>query len=365
VAPLVGMRFSSVLSQVIFWITFGKYSFSTSTPLPSSLPPRILFIQPSDSDYNQQSWERNLPYSLVELSQIDVLNYVQYHNYSYLRYKINEYESHDCHPVWSKVYALYHAMMTITSSSDPSLAEGTQEIQYKYDYIIVLDLDIFFMDYKQSILDKINQWDPLRQSLIYMPSDTDEDTSYLVPNGSDEEVLNVNTGFQIWKVSPITKEWIRQWKTCLERIPGCQKWKYEWPFDQGAFNEYIRPLIAQTNPATPTPEATPTAETTPTTTPIFDQSSQNLLTIIPCDEANGFPAEYENFIITQPDGRRHELGNHQCSGKFVSHFWEESKRYNHEKLQKFIFDKVMRQKLELIQQKHLVSLQEIEESGSW
>ena len=315
----------------VFWI-FWIFASPSSSLSPA---PRILFIQPSDSDYNQQPWEGQQPYSLVELSQIDVLNYVQYHNYSYLRYQINEYESHDCHPVWSKVYGLYHAMMTSSTSIDTA-----------YDYIIVLDLDIFFMDYQQSIIEKINQWDPLQQSLIYMPSDTDEETSYLIPNGSNEQVLNVNTGFQIWKVHPVTKELIKQWKTCLEMIPGCQKWKYDWPFDQGAFNEYIRPLINQASTST---------------TGFLSSSEQlvttkNLLTIIPCDEANGFPEEYENFLISQPDGVRHELGNHKCSGKFVSHFWEESKRYNHEKLQKLIFQKMMKQKLELIQQ----SLQELE-----
>jgi hypothetical protein len=343
------MRF---LSSLFFsWIFFQNYLITSSPIPPFSFPPRILFIQPSDSDYNQQTWEWNLPHTLVELSQIDVFNYVQYHNYSYLRYKINEHESHDCHPVWSKVYALHHAMTVMTEFTDNS--EGNQ-----YDYVIVLDLDIFFMDYKQSIFEKIKQWDPAGQSLIYMPSDTDEETNYLIPNGSEEEVLNVNTGFQIWKVHPLTKELIQQWKTCLESIPGCQKWKYQWPFDQGAFNEYIRPLInkaAETGATTAAALISVTGESDGQLI-VASPVSSNPLTIIPCDEANGFPEEYENFILLQPNGERHEFGNHKCSGKFVSHFWEESKRYNHERLQKFIFKKIMKQNLELIQHKHLISL---------
>lgn len=308
------------------FLLISRLFLASSTVLTSSgdsslnIPPRprILFIQPSDPDYNTQSWEINLPYTLVELSQLDIMNYIQYHHYFYQRYLVHEHLDQDLHPVWSKVMALHHAAVISP---------------IEWDYIVVLDLDIFIMNYTVSIEQKIHEWDPHHHAMVYMPSDTDVDTSYLTPQGSDVEVLNVNTGFQIWRINSITKEFIKQWKNCITDIPGCRKWDYQWPFDQGAFNEYIRPLITSTTL----------------------ESDGNLFHIIPCDEANGFPSDYENYVLIQPE-ERHELGNHGCNGRFVSHFWEETKRYNHERLQRMIFEKYMKQNLELIRRNHLVNL---------
>lgn len=304
----------------------------------------ILIIQPSDYNYNCQEWERDVvDNTLVELSQIDVLNYVNYHSYDYKRYLNYNIIDYDIHPTWSKVYALYSAMLSslspsssCSSSSSCSISDSSissdsscqsscsNSPSIKYDYIVVLDLDIFFMNYTSSIIDKINEWDPNKQSLIYMPQDTNEPLNHLKQEFTDLYTLNVNTGFQIWKVNEITLEIVLKWKTCLTTYSNCQKWSYDWPFDQGAFNQFIRP-----------------------------QLELNQLNIIPCDEANGFPIEYDNYLIDH-DGNYHNLGNHNCNGRFVAHFWEESKRYNHKKLEEFIKKKYFIQQLNKIQINHTI-----------
>lgn len=271
----------------------------------------ILLFQTSNINYNRQEWEDLNEYTLIELSEIDVINYSQYHNYTYKRYYYSneDIEEYDLHPIWTKVFTLSRLIKDI-----------------KYDYIVLLDVDIFFMNYTQSIIDKINEWDSNKESLIYMPEDTDEYTNYMTPYNTTSWILNVNTGFQIWKVNSITIDIVTKWKECIISLPECSKWKWNWPFDQGAFNHIIRPQLLP-----------------------------NQLKIIPCDEANGFPIEYDNYIIDQ-NGDTYDLGNHNCNGRFVSHFWEESKRYNHDKLEKFLKKKYFQQQLNKIRNNHTVIL---------
>jgi hypothetical protein len=324
-------RGRTIFLVLLEWMILCRCSLS------SNQTEKIWIVQSSDPDYNRQTWEIDLPWTLVELSQLDVFNYAEYHHYHYKRSLIDEHLDQDCHPVWSKVYGLSKAFQEADDN----------------DLILLLDLDIFFMDSQMSIYDKLNEWDPERRSLVYMPSDPDEENNYLIPSGSEDEVLNVNTGFQLWKVNSLTRELVQKWKTCLTEIPGCKRWDYQWPFDQGAFNEFIRPIMASSSLRSSSVTVSFTDEIVPPLTEEEeeeddDRKEGSVLMILPCDEANGFPSHYENYVITQPDGRRHELGNHNCHGRFVSHFWEETKRHNHERLREMIFDKIMRQKLRLI-----------------
>jgi hypothetical protein len=262
---------------------------------------RVLILQASTVDYNRQSWEK-IPRlmaqrTLIELSEMDTYNYASFHGYHYVRYKsdaaINE---HNAHGAWTKVFALDEFIHST-----------------KYDWIVVLDMDIFFMQYEISLLDKLMLWDKA-SSDIYMPLDTNEPTSYMIPKGLTNSILNVNTGFQVWRVNKKNAKIIATWKGCLTD-PDCgQRWLQKWPFEQGAFNYMIRPSL-----------------------------SPRTLFPIPCNEANGFDADTENFVMRGAD--KIQLGNHGCNGTYVSHLWEETKRYNHGRMKSLLMKKFIKQTL--------------------
>ena len=286
-------------------IIFLLKSFSLLFSSSSTSHINILLLQSSDINYNRQEWEEEeefFPYTLVELSQIDVLNYASFHSYDYKRIKTNQHLERDLHPTWVKVETLNYYLQRRKKREQIGEEEEEEKEEYLYSYIVMLDLDIFFMNYSLSILDIINKYDPNHESLIYMPEDTNEENNYLIPFQSSSLILNVNTGFQIWKVNKQTIEIASRWKSCFEIYPNCQKWSQNWPFDQGAFNQFIRSKLLP-----------------------------NQLKVLPCDEGNGFPEEYENYLVDQ-NGDSYNLGNHNCHGRFVSHLWEETKRYNHQRI---------------------------------
>ena len=96
-------------------------------------------------------------------------------------------------------------------------------------------------------------------------------------------VVNVNTGFLAVKSDERAKVLLRRWDTCPARIPGCERFiegeGYPPVRDQGAFNKYVRPLMADGE-----------------------------LVIVPCSEANG-------GIFMSPTDPEF------CNGTYVSHYW--------------------------------------------
>jgi hypothetical protein len=141
---------------------------------------------------------------------------------------------------------------------------------------------------------------------VFMAEDPDLPSNYYVPYSSAESQRNLNTGVQIWKNNEATREMIMdivdKWINCPDLIRECAAYLKEFPHEQGAFN-LMKAWFQPNFPFTIRP--------------------------IACDESNGFPAHIYNpkrivgdYGILQ--------GNHNCSGSFISHFWEHSQLKAHQ-----------------------------------
>eukprot|EP01040_Poterioochromonas_malhamensis_P007892 gene7892-8532_t len=248
---------------------------------------KFLIVQGITDGYDiyPHEWDlKEYPHSLIALSHLSAYFYARRHGYDYVRVIVpDEFMFYvDHHGAWAKNYALEQVLQS-------------PNVKY-YDYIVIIDSDAVFMEPAIKLEAKMQEWAvdlPNWRSVdIFAPNDTEASVGLVYP--FDGLRRNINTGFQIWKNSPLLKVINDEWIRCPEIIDEeCEFWNQKWGFDQGAFN-YMK---------------------------YYFQQHYNLqLQIIPCSEANGFPSYISNYHVEEG-----EKGNQNCSGEFVSHFWQNSK----------------------------------------
>lgn len=105
----------------------------------------------------------------------------------------------------------------------------------------------------------------------------------------------LNTGFIIARNNKLTKQILKQWAVCAETIPGCERWRFQWSFEQRAFSEYFRDKW----------------------------KLGSALIIAPCKELNGF-----------------EESGSGCLGTFITHAWT-AKHTIGARLKKLMFENLI------------------------
>ncbi len=248
---------------------------------------KFLIVQGITDGYDiyPHEWDlKEYPHSLIALSHLSAYFYARRHGYDYVRVIVPDEFMFlvDHHGAWAKNYALEQVLQS------PNVKD--------YDYIVIIDSDAVFMQPEIKLETKMQEWTvdfPNWRSVdVFAPNDTEASVGLVYP--FDGLHRNINTGFQIWKNSPLLKVINDEWIRCAEIIDEeCEFWNQKWGFDQGAFN-YMKYY--------------------------FQQHYQLQLQIIPCSEANGFPSYISNYHVEEG-----EKGNQNCSGEFVSHFWQNSK----------------------------------------
>jgi FkbM family methyltransferase len=302
---------------------FANASSSAVTTAPTSATnPRIIFLQIITEDYIRHPWEWDrdvFPYSIIDISKISISSYAKRHGYDYKLLRIASADLLGRSPVWVKILGLKLYM-----------AQHFDE----YDYMVFCDVDLFVMQPKVPLIQKMQQWTSpgtkLEEIDCFTPFDTEVAEVFQVPYGSTtgELVRGINTGIQIWKVSEKSQMIIEKWYNNTE-IPGTGKYLTEFKHEQGSFN-YLQEYWGKT----------------------YGFKFQ----AIDCNEANGFPAHWHVNTLNGID-----LGNHGCSGNFVSHFWEESKRYVMPWLLQLLSIQYYEYMLEEISSKNEIFLQEEKE----
>lgn len=154
----------------------------------------------------------------------------------------------------------------------------------KCRFVIFVDSDVVFRHLSLPMEWLLNRWNITASTAIAAPLDPNTLDSQDVPLSRDSHGrTNHNTGFMIVQQGTRASTIMRSWATCTDNkvaFDGCAEWANKWPFDQGAFNEYIRYA--------------------------FDKPDD--IVGLPCAEANGYPDSTT-----------------QCEGTFIRHFWR--KRY--------------------------------------
>jgi FkbM family methyltransferase len=283
--------------------------------------PRIVFLQVVTENYVRHEWEWNrdvFPYSIIDISKISIASYARRHEYDYKLLRIANTDLQGRFPVWVKILGLKKFM-----------AENFD----KYDYMVVCDVDLFIMQPQIPFDQKLQQWadlTPFEEIDCFMPQETDVPEAYLVPYGMDEEIRGVNSGFEVWKVNEKTRLIIDKWYNIdTKKFPETAKYLNGGKHEQSLFT-YLQSYWTKE----------------------YDFQWKE----IPCNEANGFPSHWQ--INIYHGGEEGDHGNHGCSGDFVSHFWEESKRYVMPILLNLLSSQYYSYMLDEIVNKHEVFLQD-------
>ncbi len=180
-----------------------------------------MIVHGSSVGYDGHPWEKQFKddyfQSIIKESEMNAYLYSQNHKYEYQRIYIptEKMENKNIHKVFAKLYAL------------------ADMIERNYDYVVILDVDVFFMQPNISLESKMKEWNPSGKAEIFMPDDTlDDNNKKLWVDG----VPGVNSGFQIWKVTDKTRAIVKQWID-FDSIENkkCSKFKNSWPYEQGYF----------------------------------------------------------------------------------------------------------------------------------
>lgn len=221
--------------------------------------------------------------SLYELSEISAVAYANQHRYGYKRVYLERsvLGPEQYHPGWMKVYTLYH-MMNMANSIE------------RFDYLVPLDLDVIFRHMDAPLHAKMIEWGGENASIMMPEDPAANNANYWPQPRTEDSVLSLNTGFQIWKNNEETKAIVKQWLDSKDTY--CAKWRNTMWKDQTCFAAEIRPHV-------------------------LPKGRDDFLKIIPCNEGNGFPGggQFPN------DWGYGDQGNDGCHGEFLSHFWCESK----------------------------------------
>ncbi|KAF2084147.1 hypothetical protein K490DRAFT_8281, partial [Saccharata proteae CBS 121410] len=164
------------------------------------------------------------------------------------------------------------------------------------EVVIFLDSDAIFRHLELPAEWLLNRWGVTRDTKLAMALDPGSLEGVEVGfNDVDGERMH-NTGFIVAVRSERTREILEAWAGCVDGerdeggdgsasasaragklgFPGCEKWAYNWPLDQGAWAEFVRRR--------------------------FNESGD--VRDLPCQEANGY-----------------EGSGTECDGLFVEHLW--------------------------------------------
>ncbi len=216
--------------------------------------------------------------SLIEMSEISAQSYARIHGYTYRRvyYDFAETIGFVSCPTWVKVHALWDIMKVDN---------------FQHEWIVFMDLDVLFRDYKTSLEEKMKEWNGGEISpkvKIFMANDPAGNPANYQALANGTKVLNTNQGFQIWRNTPENIKLLKEFVDC--RKTYCSEFDNKVFCEQSTFTKYFRFNLPE-----------------------------GALQIIPCDQANGFPPYFEN------EWEGVDSHNQGCSGSFVSHFWCESR----------------------------------------
>jgi hypothetical protein len=138
-----------------------------------------------------------------------------------------------------------------------------------------MDSDTIIMNLHLPFEWLLNRWGVQHNTSFTMAKDPANEPQNFDSKGR----INDNTGFMIIQDLPASHEIIEKVEQCPEdpeRYPGCDKFKMEWPHEQGAFSEHIR------------------------------YEYPGSINELNCTEANGYPGS----------------GREDCEGVFIRHFWD-------------------------------------------
>lgn len=147
------------------------------------------------------------------------------------------------------------------------------DVVHKYDVVVLLDADAYVVNPNISIEFLLERYNFTVNSSLLMA--IHPNTAF---NKDSEGRITLNTGFIIAQNSDSTTHVLKKLALCTKTIPGCDRWKGAWSFEQRAFSENIR-----------------------------DQMKVGSeLIMAPCNESNGFI----------------DSGT-ECMGSFLSHVWSQ------------------------------------------
>jgi len=185
------------------------------------------------------------------------------HNYTYRFLHVSSPNDRDVH--WAKIPAL-HSLLSDTSTAIANC-----------DIVVAADDDVMFPHLHLPFEWLLSRWNFTHEHCILMSKDPEWPE---LMNSRGE--YNANAGFLVLQNRPRTLQMLKDWHDCpstddsveaSEKFPGCERFLYDFPAEQGAFGEFIRPRY------------------------------RDVIKEVECDEAMGFPG----FI----DG---------CEGVFVRHY---------------------------------------------
>jgi hypothetical protein len=226
---------------------------------------RILIFQIISEEVVRHPWEWDhevYPFSLVDLSKLNVYLYAQRHGYAYqlIRAAKTELQGFNRTVDWLKVHAL------------PVMLQGATGM---YDYVVYVDIDRAFIDFETPLTVMIKQWGStsVEQVDVFLP---------LEPVQLSRDRQTFNTGFQVWKVSEKSVNIANLWN----QYTGVGT-------DQDAFNHFKD---------------------------LFQQDHSLRIQTISCSEANGFSYTLIDEFESDPS-----VTNYDCTGSFISRFlWGEA-----------------------------------------
>lgn len=142
--------------------------------------------------------------------------YAMVHGYDYRFVRAADFR--DRHGTWTKV---------------PVLREAVR----KYDTVVFLDADAFFVHTDLPLEWIMNFWNVTKDTSLTLAKDPDSKT-----NQDSKGLVLLNTGFIIAQKSDRTQEILTELENCPneKRWKGCEKWKKSWAHEQRAFGEYVR-----------------------------------------------------------------------------------------------------------------------------
>lgn len=127
------------------------------------------------------------------------------------------------------------------------------------EIVVSIDHDAIFQNLNLPMEWLLNHWNFTRKTSFAMALD-----NHWGQNEDEQGVLNINAGFIVTQNLPRTHDILRAWDSCPSNstaYPGCRKFIWNWPSEQGAWGNFMRREFNET-----------------------DDYIE-----IPCTEANGFP----------------------------------------------------------------------------
>ena len=172
--------------------------------------------------------------------------------YTYRRLEMTPIQGR--HQTWSKLPAMWDTL------TDP-----------RCDIVVVFDGDAFPNALTVPLEAMMDRWGFGLNSTFLMAHDPDGEMNYFGGN------LATNFGLWFLRRNQNAFQLLTKIMSCPDKVPGCDRWKWEFAHEQAAFAQYFKNT--------------------------YDQGRNREFVIAPCDEANG----HWEFL--------------DCKGSIVTHGW--------------------------------------------